>query len=92
MDRTDEDRPEAVPTAEAVAYGRRVLQHEVDRLRKFELQARARDDVEAAERWRRIYQWIEWSVIGKGEGCVITAFDERWLNESFRSIMSEAHA
>lgn len=80
-----------IPSIEAVTYGRGVLEREIQRLQDFEAQAQARGDAEAALRWRRTYRWAE-RMLGDGTGCVITAFDARWLDESFRSTMGEAFA
>jgi hypothetical protein len=75
-----------MPSVEAVAYGRKVLEQEIQRLAK----ATEKGDTEAAERWGSIHRWLSWSVLGDGEGCTITAFDPRWLDESFRSTISGA--
>lgn len=79
-----------IPSVEAVEYGREVLEREVERLRRFEAKAAERGDVEAAERWGRLRKWLSWQVLGGSEGCVITAFDARWLDESFRRTMGDA--
>ena len=78
-----------IPSVEAVEYGRSVLQAEIQRLKGFEASAAAKGDRDAAERWGRLHKWLSWQVLGDGEGCVITAFDKRWLDESFRSMMGE---
>lgn len=82
----------SVPSIEAVEYGRGVLEREIKRLQDFEAQAASRGDEEAALRWGRIRKWLSWQVLGDGQGCVITAFDARWLDESFRSMMGDAYA
>lgn len=79
-----------IPSIEAIEYGRGVLEREVKRLTDFEAQAASRGDDEAAARWARIRKWLSWQVLGDGEGCVVTAFDSRWLNDSFRSVMGDA--
>ena len=79
-----------IPSVEAVTYGRAALEREVKRLQDFEASATAKGDRDAAERWGRLHKWLSWQVLGAGEGCVITAFDPRWLDESFRSMMAEA--
>lgn len=78
-----------IPSIEAVEYGRGVLEREIQRLKDFEAQAASRGDDEAEARWRRLYCWLSWSMLGDGEGCVVTAFDARWLDESFRSMMGD---
>lgn len=80
-----------IPSVETVEYGRRVIERDVERLKDFTCQAIERGDTEQAEDWRRIESWLHRSFLG-GEGCVITAFDSRWLNPEFRSIMEEVHA
>ena len=79
----------SIPSIEAVEYGRSVLEREIKRLQDFEAQATSRGDDEAVVRWGRIRKWLSWQVLGDGEGCVITAFDARWLDESFRSMMGD---
>lgn len=88
----DAERPSesTVPSVAAVAYGRGVLEREVERLKGFEASALAKGDRDASERWGRLHKWLSWQVLGAGEGCVITAFDARWLDESFRSMMGGA--
>jgi hypothetical protein len=79
-----------VPSIEAVEYGRAVLEREIKRLQDFEASATAKGDRDAAERWGRLHKWLSWQVLGDGKGCVITAFDARWLDESFRSTVGAA--
>jgi hypothetical protein len=78
-----------VPSAEAVRYGRKALQNQVDRLLVFEDQARAKGDDAAVDRWRRVRNLIERDLLGVGGGCVITPFDYRWLDPEFRRVMNQ---
>ncbi len=78
-----------IPSVEAVTYGRNVIQREIKRLQDFERQARERDDESAADKWHQTSRWLDWQVLGDGKGCVITAFDARWLDEEFRGMMSK---
>jgi len=61
----------------AIAWARAKLQRSVDRLHDFERQAIEKGAPERVERWRRTAKWIEWQILGTGEGCVITPFDPR---------------
>jgi hypothetical protein len=76
--------PLQIPSKEAVEYGRRVIQKEVDRLKGFARRANGNADIEVAVRmdvrWRAIAQ-----LLGDG-GCVIAPFDERWLDDNFRKM------
>jgi hypothetical protein len=77
-----------IPSKEAIEYGRRVIQKEVDRLKQFARQANGKGDVEVAVRmavrWRALQQ-----LLGDG-GCVIAPFDERWLDDNFRKMYETA--
>ncbi len=77
-----------IPSVDAIEYGRRVLDNEIARLRKFEADAAADGRVEQSERWRYMARWLE-RMRGDGTGCVITAFDSRWLNDGFRAMYKD---
>ena len=79
-----------IPSVEAVEYGRRVMLNEIGKLKDFEKQARTKGDEDAAERWKLRWKWMDWKLVGPGEGCVITAFDARWLDPEFRRIYESA--
>jgi len=78
-----------LPSIEAIKYGRRVLQADVERLRRFEKEALERGDGEQAVQWARIAAWNERTFLGDS-GCVITGFDGRWLTPKFREAMTAA--
>lgn len=75
-----------VPSVETVEYGRRVVLHQIEKLKRFENESRHIDPHKAQE-WRMAWRYMERTLIGPGEGCVITAFDERWLDPEFRERM-----
>jgi hypothetical protein len=81
--------PLQIPSKEAIEYGRRVIQKEVDRLKGFVETARAHGDFGVAERhdirWRAIAQLLD------DGGCVIAPFDERWLDDTFRNTVQSAY-
>lgn len=61
---------------EAVAWARGHVQGFVDKMRRFEKQAKEDGRPEHAQQWRKIANAVSMTFIG-GEGCVIGAFDER---------------
>lgn len=82
-----------IPSIEAIEYGRSVLAHHIERYRGFEEQSHAKGDEEQAQRWARIHRALVHDLYGYDEGgCVIVAFDKRWLDPEFRSMMEEARA
>jgi hypothetical protein len=88
---SEQQQPEQyqIPSKEAIEYGRRVIQKEVDRYKKFTEVAREKGDIGIAERhdirWRAVCQ-----LLGDG-GCVIAPFDERWLDDTFRNTVQSAY-
>lgn len=78
-----------VPSREAVEYGREVVIREVERLRKGEREFIAKGEPEKAARWRFAAFWMERTL---GHGCVVGPFDERWLDDQFRSTMEEVYS
>jgi hypothetical protein len=80
--------PQQIPSKEAIEYGRRVIQKEVDRFKGFARRANGNADIEVAVRmdvrWRAVQQ-----LLGDG-GCVIAPFDERWLDDNFRKMYETA--
>lgn len=60
----------------ALAWARAKIQRDIDRFRKFEAEARGRQDEALASQWRKFANFLQMDFIG-GEGCVIAAFDER---------------
>jgi hypothetical protein len=79
-------RAGTIPTKDAVTYGREVVMREVERLRKGQHEFEAKGEDEKAARWRFAAYWMERTL---GHGCVIGPFDERWLDDKFRSTMEE---
>lgn len=62
----------------------------MEKLREFERRSN-QDGVHArAERFKRVRIWIQRELLGDPDSCVITAFDERWLNDGFRADMSRS--
>lgn len=78
-----------VPSVEAIEYGQRAVGGLRDRLRRWEKECAEKGDDEGAEQWRRMANLIEMRLLG-GSGCVITAFDDRWLDPTFRTAMAAA--
>lgn len=60
----------------AIAWARAKVQHQLDRLAKFEEQATARGRTETARGLAIARRSTEQMLLG-GQGCVIGAFDER---------------
>jgi hypothetical protein len=80
-----------VPSHEAVEYGQRAVGQVVDRLRTGQANYAAKGEREAERRWRFAANFIERALLGDS-GCVITAFDGRWLDDHFREVMTEVFA
>jgi hypothetical protein len=78
------DRSKFDRDPEALAWARTKVQDEIDRCRKFADSARAADNPEQAEMWRRLANRMQRMFIG-GEGCVMGYFDAR-LPELARAI------
>lgn len=60
---------------EALAWARARVQHTIDKMRRFERQAREQGTTDP-EQWRKFGNMLEREFIG-GQGCVIASFDER---------------
>lgn len=74
------------PSVETVEYGRRVVQAMHDKYARFEQQAREKGDEAQADSWRRITWALTRDLLGYEDGgCVITAFDRRWLDPEWRA-------
>lgn len=79
-----------VPSVEAVEYGRKVIGRLIDKYRGWEQKAKAAGDEEQEIGWRRIANSLVRDLYGYDDGgCVITAFDKRWLDPEFRRVMEE---
>lgn len=59
---------------DAIAWARTKIQHSIDKAERFSREA---DTEDARTRWRWIAKFMHRELLGSGEGCVITAFDER---------------
>ena len=59
---------------EAIAWARTKIQPSIDKAERFSREA---DTEEARTKWRWIAKFMHRELIGSGEGCTITAFDER---------------
>jgi hypothetical protein len=82
-----------LPPLVAVEYGRAVLLREIERLQGFERMMADDGQSAAASRWRSRWQVIEKDLLGFDDGgCVITPFDKRWLDLTFRETMTAVRA
>lgn len=61
---------------EALAWARGHVERVIEKYRRFESEARDRGDAERASQWRKFANLLQMELVG-GQGCVITAFDER---------------
>ena len=68
-----------IPSVESVEFGRRVVQNLRD---KYQHLAEA-SEPQYRERWAFLVKMIDRDMLNS-EGCVVTAFDERWLDSEFR--------
>lgn len=71
-------RVSADDRAKAVAYGRSVLLREVQMMEDWADEAE-QTGVGKTD-WRVISNWVRWKLLGDGEGCVVTPFDERFVD------------
>jgi hypothetical protein len=79
-----------IPDKATIEYGRHVIQPVHDLLKEWERKAEAEGDDEKRRRMRFAAYMIQHRFLGSGEGCVITSFDERWLDDGFRQSMADA--
>lgn len=61
----------------ALAWARAKVQRQIDRFAAFEQQCRDRGDDLKANFWRQAQYSMRACLLGRGEGCVVGAFDER---------------
>jgi hypothetical protein len=61
---------------DALAWARQQIQHEIERLRKWQQKAADEGRTEQAAQWKKMANLLEMRFIG-GTGCVIAAFDHR---------------
>ena len=80
-----------IPSREAVEYGRKILMNEIVRLRNLQYSSRSEGEELNSLKWKAIADWIDNRILGFEGGCVITGFDVRWLDDSFRSAMKEVY-
>ena len=79
-----------IPTKEAIEHGRRAIGALRDKARRWQAEAEAAGDDDKARRNKWLAFMLEHDLLGSDEGgCVITAFDLRWLDDGFRSMMEE---
>lgn len=83
------DELEAKPTKEAVRYGRDAMLRELERIDR--MAAHETFTSERREFYAGMAKWLRMRLMG-GEGCVVTAFDERWLDDGFREWMGRGDA
>ncbi len=87
----NEEYAPAIPSKDAVEYGRSVIGPKIDKYRRWERQAKAKGDEEQMLSWRRLANMLVRDLYGHDDGgCVIAAFDVRWLDDGFRDTMSSA--
>jgi hypothetical protein len=88
---SEQQQPEQyqIPSKEAIEYGRRVIQKELERYRAFVHKSNQNGQHELAERHAMRSRAIA-QLLGDG-GCVIAPFDERWLDDAFRDSVQMAY-
>jgi hypothetical protein len=79
-----------IPSKEAIEFGRSAATRLAEKLRRWEQESVAKGDRERAERNKWAAWMVERDLLGQSQGCVIAAFDERWLDDEFRSMMEAA--
>lgn len=78
-----------IPDKATIEYGRRTIGALRDKLKDWEQKAAREGNEDRQRRCRYAGMMIDRELLG-GEGCVIAAFDERWLDDEFRQVMGEA--
>jgi hypothetical protein len=78
-----------LPEVESLLYARGVLLRNVELLRRFQRECMEQNEKDKADSWSKIAWWIETRLLGTG-GCVIAPFDDRYLDEGFRSMILNA--
>lgn len=68
------------PSAETIAYGRRVITEVCDKYRRFAEEA---ETDENRKRWYYVVEVLQFEFLGNG-GCVIAPFDERRITAIHR--------
>jgi len=79
-----------VQSIETIEYGRRVIGRLIEKYEGWERQASDEGLDDVARRWRAVHSALRRDLYGYDDGgCVITAFDKRWLDPEFRDAMAE---
>ena len=82
-----------VPSVEAVEYARKAVERVRDLLLKWEADAKAQGDDAKADKHHWAAFILTHKLLGYDDGgCVITAFDKRWLDPNFREAMEQVRA
>ena len=82
-----------VPSVEAVEYARSALEQVRDLLQEWEAKAKAEGDDAKADKHHWAAFILNHKLLGYDDGgCVITAFDKRWLDPEFREAMEKVRA
>lgn len=82
-----------IPSKEAVEYGRKALAQVRDLCAQWEQEAKAKGNSESADRNHWVVFILNHKLLGYDDGgCVITAFDQRWLDDKFRADMEQVRA
>ena len=82
-----------VPSVEAVEYARSALEQVRDLLQEWEAKAKAEGDDAKADKHHWAAFILNHKLLGYDDGgCVITAFDKRWLDPNFREAMEQVRA
>jgi len=80
--------PMTPPSKEAIHYGRRNLNRLIERWERWAQEYEKKGEAEKA-RSHRFHAWLLKRELGEG-GCVVGGFDERWLDDDFRSMYESA--
>lgn len=77
-----------VPSVEAVEYARKAVEQVRDLIDKWEAEAKAEGDTAKADKHHWVSFILTHKLLGYDDGgCVVTAFDKRWLDPEFRRMM-----
>jgi hypothetical protein len=76
-----------LPSKETVEYARQAVKRVIDKYQRFEDECRAKGQAEQADRWRAVHWALTRDLYGYEDGgCVVVAFDQRWLDDEFRRV------
>lgn len=79
----------SAPSRDTIEYGRRAVERVVVLLDQMSKSPNI-DSADRKEGYRRASRLVEDKLCGS-EGCVISAFDKRWLDDDFRQTMATAY-